>query len=386
MRLEDEFDESPRSKGVNTAIAVSIVAILAVVLAILVANNKKDTSSSNTVTSQSVSVEPEVIYEYAKSPYEGTNLSPKDLDFYQLYPKDNTLNDSNVIEPSNELSKEDATKKQEEKDFLESKKDLDESLDQPQTDGEHTRIVHKDGTEEWVSISKYIAKNSYDYTHLQNRDGVLEYYEEDNLISYFGVEISDDQDYVDFVKLQKSGVDFVMLRLGVRGYKNGLLALDDYFKDNIRRAIDAGLDVGVYFTSQAITPKEAEEEADFVISNLKDYELTYPVVFMEEYSTSETLRTDVLTKVERTDVCRVFLEKIRDAGYKPMICGSKCWLISDVELSKLVSQYDIWLMEEEDLPTFPYLFTMWQYNKKGSVSGISGNVPYLISFFDYSIR
>lgn len=81
------------------------------------------------------------------------------------------------------------------------------------------------------------------------------------------------------MKLKKAGVDFVMLRVGARGYGSGQIVLDDYFVDNIKRATDAGLQIGVYFTSQAITEEEAVEESNIVLENIKDYKITYPVAF-----------------------------------------------------------------------------------------------------------
>ena len=211
----------------------------------------------------------------------------------------------------------------------------------------------------------------------------MKYHEEGNLVSFVGADISKNQDYVDFVELKKAGVDYVMLRVGARGYGSGQLVLDEYFADNIRRASDAGLEIGVYFSSQAITTDEAVEEANMVLENIRDYSITYPVAFRMESVENDASRIDSLSKSEKTEIARAFLDAVQNAGYKPMLYGNKEWLLKQIDLSKLTS-YDIWLSQEEDIPDYPYRFTMWQYTKKASIDGIAGNASLNISFIDYS--
>ena len=115
-------------------------------------------------------------------------------------------------------------------------------------------------------ISPYLPKNEYDFTNLVCQSDVMKYYVDGKQASYSGVDISKLQDYVDFGKVKKAGIDFVMLRVGARGYGTGQLILDDYFSDNLKRATDAGLNVGAYFFSQAITKEEAVEEANMVLA------------------------------------------------------------------------------------------------------------------------
>jgi GH25 family lysozyme M1 (1,4-beta-N-acetylmuramidase) len=253
----------------------------------------------------------------------------------------------------------------------------------PSTDGKHTLVQYSDGREEWVRISPYLPKHEYDFTKLVCQSNLMKYFEDGRKTSYVGVDISKFQDYVDFVKVKKAGIEFVMLRVGARGYGTGQLILDEYFNDNIKRATDAGLDVGVYFFSQAITPEEAVEEANMVIESLGEYQISYPVAFDMELIENDTARTDSLTRAERTEITKAFLDTISAAGYKTLIYGNKEWLLKEIDMSKLTA-YDVWYSQGADIPDYPYKFGMWQYSFQGSVDGIAGYVNMDISFINYS--
>ncbi len=197
------------------------------------------------------------------------------------------------------------------------------------------------------------------------------------------MDISKYQDYVDFVKVKKAGIDFVMLRAGARGYGSGQLILDEYFSDNLKRATDAGLDVGVYFYSQAVSQDEAIEEANMVIENLGEYQITYPVAYDMELVENDTARTENLTRAEKTDIAKAFMDTIIASGRKAMIYGNKEWLIKEIDMSKLTA-YDVWLSQDADIPDYPYKFAMWQYDFEGSVDGIAGYVNMNISFVNFA--
>ncbi|MCQ2519608.1 MAG: hypothetical protein MJ107_03645 [Lachnospiraceae bacterium] len=369
MRFDDDYNSYDKGIFQTKTAAVCIIGILAVIVIVFVFNVdniKRNGSNSGTSATPSVTIsetvgggasvsEDDFVLSYS-------TLHPEDLDFYQMYPEV-----SESVSVSEEVVEEVAE-------------------DDPATDGKHTLITYDDGKEEWVSISKYITKNIYDYTNLADQDGIKEYIYNGRKISSFGVDISKDQDYIDFNKLKKAGVDFVMIRVGARGYASGQLMLDDYFEDNFRRASNAGLDIGVYFLSQAITEEEAEEEAELVIEKIETEKLLYPVAFIMEYAEGETARVEALGKSEKTMIARAFLKKIDEAGYKAVIYGKKAWLMKYLELNKIVSDFDVWLSEETDIPTYPYEFTMWQYNKRGRIDGIKGDVGFNLCFVDYSLR
>ena len=125
------------------------------------------------------------------------------------------------------------------------------------------------------------------------------------------------------------------------------------------------------------------EEANLVLENLGDYTISYPIAFDMELVTNDTARTDSLSKSERTNITKAFLDTIEDAGYKSIIYGNKEWLIKEIDMSKLTA-YDVWLSQPADIPDYPYKFTMWQYSTKGNIDGIAGPANLNISFIDYS--
>lgn len=371
MRLPDDYHEENTS-GMTPTVLSAVVAVTLFVAAILVMvlmmNNRKETSKPASGESVEMTVESTTGENYpdTDSLLTGSTLSPEDLDFWDKYPEETKASESA------DASSESATKETE----VVAEND-------PSTDGKHTLVINRDGEEEWVLISPYLPKHEYDFTKLVCQSDLMKYYEDGRQVSYVGAEISKHQDYVDFVKLKKAGIDYVMIRVGARGYGSGQLVEDDNFTDNIKRATDAGLQVGVYFASQAITVEEAVEEAQFVIEKLDGYELTYPIAFDMGFVDNDVARIEDLTKAERTEITKTFLDTVSAEGYKTMIYADKEWLIKEIDMSKLTA-YDVWLEQCQDVPDYPYRFAMWNYSDEGTVDGIVGYTNLSISFIDYS--
>ena len=218
--------------------------------------------------------------------------------------------------------------------------------------------------------------------------GGFKYYFNDKgvLSSKRGIDVSVYQENIDWNAVKASGVDFVMIRVGYRGYgQAGNMKLDANFVQNIEGAQAAGLDCGVYFFSQAITREEAVEEAKFVLEALKGYTLTYPVAFDTEYYPLDEARTNQagLTDADRTDFAIDFCETIRAAGYYPTIYANKSWLLDDMEISRL-ADWDIWLAHYTNQTDFQYPYQMWQYSESGQVPGVAGNVDVNVGLKDYA--
>ena len=371
MRLPEDFDERPRRN--NSILVVAAIAIILfgifLILVLYYSNNEptvikeKPPQVVNDLVESQVEETVESVSKYpdADELISGSTLSPSDLDFWDKYPE----------EPEETETEE--TKESEEK----------ETPADPSEDGRHTLVVYPDGTSEWVLINPYLPKHEYDFSQLVCQSNIMKYYVDGKQVSFVGTYISKYQDYVDFGRMKKAGMDFVMLRAGFRGYGSGQISVDEYFVDNLKRATDAGLSVGVYFFSQAISKEEAVEEAAFILELIKDYDITYPIAFDMEKIANDTSRTDQLTRAERTEIAIAFMDHIKNAGYTPMIYGNKEWLIKEVDMSRM-SAYDVWYSEVADLPDYPYRFTMWQYSQSATVDGVAGYVDLNVSFIDYS--
>lgn len=190
--------------------------------------------------------------------------------------------------------------------------------------------------------------------------------------SRLGIDVSSHQGAVDWVQVKEAGVEFAMIRLGYRGYGSGVMKVDEYARENLAAAAAAGLDVGVYFFSQAISPEEARQEANFVLAVLKETELQMPVVFDWEYVSADA-RTGNMDRRTLTDCALTFCQVMEDAGYEVMLYFNQ-HLAQDFLILEELLAYDFWLAMYTDEMTCPYRIRMWQYTEEGSVPGISGNV------------
>lgn len=235
----------------------------------------------------------------------------------------------------------------------------------------------------YISPDIKIPKHNYDFNNLIDVNGKKEYYENGIKTSLFGIDVSQHQKDIDWQKVKNFGVDFAFIRVGYRGYEEGGLFLDNNFHQNMQGAIEAGIEVGVYFYSQALTVEEAREEAEFVLSNIKDYRFNYPVVYDWEYYTDKpNARTNDVDKSVLTDLCYVFCDTIQNSGYKVMYYGSPKFLNRDYDIGKL-AKYDMWLAHYASLPRMIYDFKIWQYSEKGIVDGIEEPTDLNIAFYDF---
>lgn len=208
---------------------------------------------------------------------------------------------------------------------------------------------------------------------------IFEAYNDTTLVSKFGIDISKHNGEIDWDLLQTSDVDFAFIRLGIRGYGTGEIVLDEQYINNIEGANRVGIDAGVYFYPQAITLEESIEEADFVLENIKDYNITYPVVIDIETINAEGVRSDVLTKEERTELTIAFCDHIREAGYETMIYGNIVSFTQLLDISKL-NDYPKWYAFYDNYIYYPYDFDIWQYSESGELPGIQGDVDLNIVF------
>ncbi len=233
-------------------------------------------------------------------------------------------------------------------------------------------------------IQDTLKKHTYQAENfVQTEDGLMEYYENDELISYKGIDVSKYQGDINWRKVAQDDVDYAFIRLGIRGYTEGEIMEDETFEDNINGALDNDIDVGIYFFTQATSVAEAEEEAKYVLDAIEPYDVTYPIVLDVEAVSNKNGRTNNLTKEERTEYCIAFCEMIKNAGYTPMIYGNLKTFMLMLDMEQL-EEYDKWFAYYDSEVYFPYDFKVWQYTDSGSVYGIDGDVDLNISFEDLS--
>lgn len=236
------------------------------------------------------------------------------------------------------------------------------------------------GTEETAATTPDpVYKNSYDQSGFDKSD-VLWSYEDDAYTSLKGIDVSYVQKDVDWQKVAAAGVQFAYIRAGYRGYSEGLLHTDDYFAKNMAGAADAGIPVGVYWVSHGITVPEVIAEAEYLYDLIKDYDLSYPVVFdMEQADESDRINT--LSRGQKTMLAAAFVQAMRCHGFQVTIYGSQNWLQQDISMAVLQDEADFWLAAYDvEFPRFAYAYSCWQYSHTGTIDGISTLVDLDVMF------
>ncbi len=194
-----------------------------------------------------------------------------------------------------------------------------------------------------------------------------------------GVDVSRYQGDINWEKVKADGMDFAMIRVGGRFINSGGLYDDWLYEENMEGAQAAGLQVGVYFFSQAISVEEGIEEAEFVLSRIEDYDLTMPVVIDWEFLGGSEARTYGVEPETITAAIRAFCDRILEAGYEPMVYFNSYCGYTRMDLRDL-TDVKFWFAQYNDVPTFRYHFDMWQYSDQGEVDGIEGNVDLNLYF------
>ena len=181
---------------------------------------------------------------------------------------------------------------------------------------------------------------------------------------------------IDWNKVYKSRVKYAMIRSSF-GIENPN-QVDNKFVRNITNAQRAGVKCGVYHYSYAQSVAEAQKEAEFCLKTIKNYKIDLPVAFDIEDSSQTHLGKDTLTSI-----VIAFCDRIKSAGYRPMLYCNPNWLCNYLHKDKLINKYDIWLANW-GVSAPSYNCAIWQYSENGSVPGISGSVDMNWIFKDYT--
>lgn len=207
-----------------------------------------------------------------------------------------------------------------------------------------------------------------------------------------GIDVAKYQGTIDWQQVAESGIDFAIIRIGYRGVEDGQIKADTNGLYNLQEASKAGIPIGAYFFSTAVSKEEAVEEAYWLAEQIAPYPITYPVVYDCENFNDPESRQYHMTRQERTDVALVFLETIENSGYESMFYASKNDMEFDSawEMSRIENKYKIWVAQ---YPAEPYPQTaqssysgnhhMWQYATDGIIPGITQPVDLNVAYFGY---
>lgn len=233
----------------------------------------------------------------------------------------------------------------------------------------------------------------YEGDFMWNETGDRLIYTGDRFRTRFGIDVSayqnraSENETIDWEAVAADGVEFAMVRIGLRGYSTGGINADAYYAQNIEGAMAAGIETGVYFFAQAITVEEAIEEADFVIELLRDHRIDGPVAYDWEMHNS-TYRVYGTTPEMATACAIAFCKRIEEAGYTPMIYAGS--YVSYVKYDQgAIAPYLSWYPEyksdksEKLYPTFYYQMDYWQFTSNCSVAGIGGRVDANLQFIPW---
>ena len=195
----------------------------------------------------------------------------------------------------------------------------------------------------------------------------IEQYKNDNTM--IGIDVSRYQENIDFEKVKNSGVEFVMIRIGVQSGAKKDVSIDSYYLENIKKAKEAGLLVGVYLYSTAISPEIAKEQAKWVIKTLDGVKLDFPIAF--DWENWQYFREYEISLYDLSKSYLSFAKEIEKNGYKAMLYGSKYYL-ENMWLDK--GNYPVWLAHYTDKTNYSGDHIMWQYSAIGEVDGINNAV------------
>ncbi|MBP3458740.1 MAG: hypothetical protein J6K58_05990 [Lachnospiraceae bacterium] len=380
MKLSDDFENDTVKSSISLGgMLAGVLVFMAILVIVVIAVNKPKGSGQNQMAqdqNNTTKTQETIISQNDDSEYpigESTLVSD-DLDFWNMYKEDVEL-DKTLDHTSERYAKNLQEMEEEAKE-----EDLSEN-------GTKTEVILPDGTSQWVMVNAFIQKNNYDYVGLVYEEPYMRYYADGKKVSKQGIKIDDSYGTIDFQQVEEAGIDYCIVRLGKRGYATGAISMDENYLNYITGAKEAGLGVGVSFYSQAANEAEAVEEANLVLQTLQAAEIRpdYPIVFDMEPVSNDSSRTEGLTKNQLTAIAKAFCNTIRQGGYTPAIYGNKYWLLRKLDLTQL-SEYNIWLSQEKDVPDYPYEFAMWEYKQDARIDGITGNVSMSISFIDYEMR
>ena len=179
------------------------------------------------------------------------------------------------------------------------------------------------------------------------------------------IDVSTWQGSIDFNKVKSAGYNYVIIRAGYGKEKS---QKDNMFETNYKKAKSAGLKVGAYWFSYAMSPSTATAEADACLSCIKGKKFELPVYYDMEYQPAMSTSNSNYTKMAVN-----FCNKLKSNGFKSGVYSSASvydYLLNRTTLKN--NGISIWNAEWYTKPSITC--DVWQYSDNGRINGISTNV------------
>lgn len=192
-----------------------------------------------------------------------------------------------------------------------------------------------------------------------------------------GIDVSRWQGDIDYKKVKEAGAEFVIMRIGVESKQGEEIGMDSKYKQNIKKAREAGLEVGVYLYSIALTKDIARSHAEWVIKALDGEKLDLPIVF--DWENFNKWNEYKLSFHDINSIADTFIETVKKAGYEGMLYSSKFYL-ENIWINK--NDYPVWLAHYTDETSYKGKYKIWQMCNDGVIDGINGDVDIDIMYLD----
>ena len=192
-----------------------------------------------------------------------------------------------------------------------------------------------------------------------------------------GIDVSRWQGDIDFKKVKEAGAEFVFIRIGVESKQGEVIGMDSKYKQNIKKAREAGLEVGVYLYSIALTKDVARSHAEWVVKALDGEKLELPIVF--DWENFNKWNEYKFSFHDINSIADTFIETVKKAGYQGMLYSSKFYLENIWENK---NDYPVWLAHYTDETNYTGKYKIWQMCNDGVIDGINGDVDIDIMYLD----
>lgn len=192
-----------------------------------------------------------------------------------------------------------------------------------------------------------------------------------------GIDVSRWQGDIDFKKVKEAGAEFVFIRIGVESKQGEEIGMDSKYKQNIKKVREAGLEVGVYLYSIALTKDVARSHAEWVVKALDGEKLELPIVF--DWENFNKWNEYKLSFHDINSIADTFIDTVMKSGYKGMLYSSKFYLENIWENK---NDYPVWLAHYTDETNYTGKYKIWQMCNDGVIDGINGDVDIDIMYLD----